>query len=76
MKIEFDKLTDIVIVKEQKNSVMSINLTSFTDNLTEKKVIAYIYEIGNIILWEGAAYDAAGQYTEQDIYNRVKELLQ
>jgi hypothetical protein len=76
MKIEFDKLTDIVIVKEQKNSVMSINLTSFTDNLTEKKVIAYIYEIGNIILWEGAEYDSAGQYTEQDIYNRVKELLQ
>lgn len=27
-----------------------------------------------ILLWEGAAYDAIGQWTETDVINRLKEI--
>lgn len=75
MYIQFDKLTDIVIVQEQKISVNSIEIPYFIDNMIEKKVIAYTIPFGNIIVWEGQDYENAGQYTENDIINRIKEIL-
>ena len=30
---------------------------------------------GNIVLWEGQSYDAIGQWTDQDVENRIIELF-
>lgn len=53
----------------------SITVMRFTDFPIEKKVIAYCADlIGEIVLWEGEAYDTIGDWTNQDAIDRIKEL--
>jgi hypothetical protein len=40
----------------------------------EKKVIAHTSEFGSVVLWEGDAYDAIGQWTDLDVTARIKEI--
>lgn len=54
------------------NSKVTIEITSILDNPTKKTVTAFI--VGkpyNVILWEGAAYDAIGQWTDIDVRARI-----
>jgi hypothetical protein len=51
----------------------------FVDDTVAKRVTA-TYKLGalphrDVILWEGAAYVATGQYTDSDVVARVKELI-
>ena len=45
-------------------------------DLPKKKIVrAFVEEIeGPITLWEGAAYDAAGQWTDSDVQARLTQL--
>jgi hypothetical protein len=46
------------------------------DNATRKTCVAQIRPCSqHIVLWEGAAYDAAGDYTQAQVEARVLELL-
>ena len=52
-----------------------IEILSITDSSVDKKVTAEIKGIlGTVVLWEGAAYDAIGQWTDTEVINRIKEL--
>lgn len=52
-----------------------IEITSIIDLSGDKKVIAATNgPLGSITLWEGAAYDAIGQWTDDDVKNRILEL--
>jgi hypothetical protein len=49
---------------------------SVIDNATRKTCTAQIRPCAqHIVLWEGAAYDAAGDYTQAQVEARVLELL-
>lgn len=74
MKITFDTPKEITVVKEVKRSFSEITISEMIDSPQNKTVTAFIQEFGNIILWEGAAYDAIGQWTDQDVVNRIKEI--
>jgi hypothetical protein len=50
-----------------------IEVSSVTDDSVTKKVIA-ITNLGKIVLWEGDAYDAIGQWTDADVHNKLVEL--
>jgi hypothetical protein len=45
------------------------------DKPGEKLVVVQTDEVGEIILWEGAAYDAIGQWTDLDVQTRLIEIL-
>jgi hypothetical protein len=45
-----------------------------TDNPVDKTVMAFAEPTGIIKLWEGAAYDAIGQWTNDQVSARVLQL--
>lgn len=52
-----------------------IEISEMIDNIYKKQVevICRNHPV-RIILWEGASYDAIGQWTDTDVTNRVLEL--
>ena len=57
-----------------KVTISFIEIEYFIDNPTEKIVEAYTKQIGKIVLWQGEAYDAIGDWTNADVENRIIEL--
>ena len=53
----------------------SLTVIRFADYPIEKKVVAHCTDfIGDLVLWEGEAYDAIGDWTNQNVIDRIKEL--
>jgi hypothetical protein len=52
-----------------------INIDHYIDSPSYKTVVAYTKQVGAILLWEGAAYDAIGQWTDADVEARLLELF-
>ncbi len=75
MKITFETPKEIVIVKELKRTFEEVTIEEVTDNIERKVVRAFTRELGQLVLWEGEAYDAIGQWTDTDVQARVLELL-
>jgi len=75
MKITFETPKEIVIVKELKKTFEEVTIEEVTDNAERKVVRAFTRELGQLVLWEGEAYDAIGQWTDADVQARVLELL-
>jgi hypothetical protein len=74
MKVDFTTTKSIVVIQERRKNVNSITVLNVIDFFNEKIVRADTVEIGNIILWQGSDYDAIGQWTDQDVINRILEL--
>ena len=88
MNIQFSAATEITIspsgttvipqrvitIPEKKKTINSITVLSMTDEPNIKKVSIKTLEIGLITLWEGEAYDEIGQWTDQDVIDRIKEI--
>jgi hypothetical protein len=65
----------ILTIKPEKTTIItSIEVINMLDDPINKKVYASTKEVGAIILWEGAAYDAIGQWTDDDVAARVQEI--
>ena len=64
----------LIISPEKITTINSIQVTMVFDDPINKKVLASTKEVGNLILWEGAAYDAIGQWTDTDVQNRILEI--
>ena len=52
-----------------------IYVDHYIDSPSYKTVDAYTKQYGAIRLWEGAAYDAIGQWTDEDVTARLLELF-
>ena len=74
MKITFETPKEIIVVKELKRTVNDLTVDEVVDNPARKEVRAFVQQLGIITLWEGAAYDAIGQWTDADVEARIKEL--
>ncbi len=74
MTITFETPKEVVVVKELKQTINELTITEVVDNSERKEVRAYTRELGIVSLWEGAAYDAIGQWTDADVVARIKEL--
>jgi hypothetical protein len=75
MKITFETPKEMVVVKELKRTVDEITVTEVIDNPEFKTVRAFTQELGVFNLWEGAEYDAIGQWTDSDVVARITELV-
>lgn len=75
MKITLTEEKEVVIVKEHKITISEIEILQVIDIPKEKKVIASTDTIGIVVLWFGDEYDAIGQWTDDDVVNRINELI-
>jgi hypothetical protein len=56
-------------------TISSVTIESIIDSSKDKTVTAIVKGYpGNIVLWEGAAYDAIGQWTDADVISKIKEI--
>ena len=74
MKITLSTQKEIVVVAEQVKTVNEISINRMVDLPQQKKVLVLTNELGQVVLWEGTAYDAIGQWTDQDVIARLNEL--
>lgn len=74
MEISISNPKSVVIVPEQKKTVSKITVQRMVDLPNQKKVIVFTEELGQIVLWEGAAYDAIGQWTDESVSAKLTEL--
>lgn len=51
-----------------------LKIKQIVDDSANKKVIAFTDKLGKVVLWEGAEYDAIGQWTDSDVQARFLEL--
>jgi hypothetical protein len=75
MKIDLQNPKKVVLQEEKSKTVSTLTLTRVVDLPKKKIVRAFVEEIdGPIVLWEGAAYDAIGQWTDANVEARLTEL--
>jgi len=74
MKVIFETPREVVIIPEVKRTISEIEVIEITDSPQRKSVIAMTDSVGMVILWEGAEYDAIGQWTNDDVVARINEL--
>ena len=74
MKIELNQATEVVVVTEKKISVEEITINELIDLPARKMVVAKTKEVGQVVLWKDADYDAIGQWTDSDVVARISEL--
>jgi hypothetical protein len=74
MQIIFNSPKKVVIFPEVKNSITQITVREMVDSPERKSVYAITNEVGRVLLWSGADYDAIGQWTDQDVINRLNQL--
>jgi hypothetical protein len=77
MKVTLSKA--VLSKKVVLGEVTEVEIVSFTDDPDHRRVTC-IYRLGaqarqSILLWDGDAYDAAGQYTDADVALRLDALL-
>jgi len=74
MKIILDTPYTEVLAPARTRYVDSITITSMTDNPVNRTVYVTTNIHGRVLLWEAAEYDAVGQWTDQDVIDRIKEI--
>ena len=77
--ITLDQPKEVVIVQEQKTSVSNVEFLKTEDDRTE--CLAFVNIAGStkmLVLWSSETtptYEEAGQYTDEDIEARVKQVV-
>lgn len=80
MKIEFNEKKDVIIpektvvLPERVTSLERITILTMIDEPKNKRVTVKTLELGSIILWEGSEYDNIGQWTDDDVKDRILEI--
>ncbi len=74
MIITLETEKEVVLVKEVKRAIKQITVFELKDLPEQKRVEAITKELGIVLLWEGEAYDAIGQWTDTDVINKLKSL--
>jgi hypothetical protein len=76
MEITLSQPFDFVIMERRTKTFSTLKVKSVTDKPEEKRVLARIEDLpDNIVLWEGASYDAIGQWTDTDVSTRLNEIF-
>lgn len=75
MKIDLTNPKKVVLQEEKSKTINSLTVIRVVDLPKKKVVRAFVQEVdGPITLWEGAAYDAIGQWTDANVVARLTEL--
>jgi len=74
MKMKITLRREKIIESGNVKVIQEITIFRIIDMLFEKKVVVLTHELGDIVLWEGEAYDSIGQWTDKDVSERIKLL--
>jgi hypothetical protein len=75
MNITLNSPKKIVLQEEKSKTVSTLTVNRVVDLPKQKMVRCFIEELEEaIVLWEGAAYDAVGQWTDANVEARLIEL--
>ncbi len=75
MQINLQNPKKVVLQEEKSKTVNTLTVVRVVDLPKKKLVRCFVEELEQpIVLWEGAAYDAAGQWTDADVEARLSEL--
>ena len=75
MQINLENPKKVVLQEEKSKTVSTLTVNRVVDLPKQKIVRCFIEELDEaIVLWEGAAYDAAGQWTDANVEARLIEL--
>jgi hypothetical protein len=75
MNITLNSPKKIVLQEEKSKTVSTLTVNRVVDLPKQKMVRCFIEELEEaIVLWEGAAYDAVGQWTDANVEARLVEL--
>jgi hypothetical protein len=75
MQINLQNPKKVVLQEEKSKTVTTLTVSRIVDLPKKKMVRAFVEELDEpVVLWEGAAYDAAGQWTDSDVEARLTEL--
>ena len=75
MKISLAETVTHIVRPAESVTLSALTVTRMIDIPGEKKVFVNTREIGELLLWEGAGYDAIGQWTNLDVETRIIELI-
>lgn len=76
MKITLSKPKEITIVEKKTETIQELTIERTVDVPKARIVRCFIAELKEpVILWEGDAYDQAGQWTDTDVEKRLKEIF-
>lgn len=75
MEIPLSSPKKVILQEEKSKNISSLTVVRVVDLPKQKMVRCFCEELDDaIVLWEGAAYDAIGQWTDTDVLNRITEL--
>jgi hypothetical protein len=75
MKITLSNPKKVVLQEEKSKTVTTLTVNRVVDLPKKKIVRVFVDELDEpVVIWEGAAYDAAGQWTDSDVQARLTEL--
>jgi hypothetical protein len=75
MSISLNNPLTVVIQPEKTKTISSLTISRVVDIPSQKIVRCFIEELEQpVVLWEGAAYDSIGQWTDSDVNTRLNEL--
>lgn len=63
-----------IIQPERSKYISDVVVTGMYDDPINRKVIVHTENHGRLILWEADDYDAIGQWTDQDVIDKINEL--
>jgi len=75
MKITLPQTKQVVTRPAEVKEISELTIVQIIDHPSVKKVVCATREAGNHILWEGEAYDAIGQWTDEDVQSRLQEIF-
>ena len=75
MQINLQNPKKVVLQEEKSKTITTLTVNRVVDLPKQKIVRVFVEELDEpIVLWEGAAYDAAGQWTDSDVQTRLTAL--
>ena len=75
MKITLTNPKKVVLQEEKSKTVSTLTVQRVVDLPAKKVVRVFVQELDEpVVLWEGAAYDAIGQWTDADVEAKLTAL--
>jgi hypothetical protein len=75
MNITLTNPKKVVLQEEKSKTISSLTINRVVDIPKQKMVRVFVEELDEpVVLWEGAAYEAAGQWTDADVIARLTAL--
>jgi len=75
MQISLTNPKKVVLQEEKSKTVTTLTVSRIVDLPKKKMVRAFVEELDEpVVLWEGAAYDSIGQWTDANVEARLAEL--